>query len=109
MTRKKVLITLGAVGVTFIAIVVVGVSMITNSGAYSEAQTQIRNRQNMANAAPGSSARLAWWRSWSYSESDLEGDAVFSLCADTGRRECYLVRMKKEQGTWRLVSLNERT
>jgi hypothetical protein len=107
MTRKRALLTLGAVGLTLILIFSIGISMLTNSGAYVEAQTQVNNQLNANRALTSDTVRLAWWKSWSYNESNLEGEAIFSVCqhGTSGKRACYLVQMKKERGKWKLLSM----
>jgi hypothetical protein len=109
MTRKKVLLTTGALILTFVVIVAVGISMIKNSGAYFVAQMELARYLNGNTEQSRTSSKFAWWRSWSYNESASNGNAFFTLCTVSSNVKCYVVQLKKDFEVWRIVSIKERS
>jgi hypothetical protein len=111
MTQKKIALTIAMLIVTFVVIVSIGIAMVTSSGAYVVAQTELARYLNVPSDQSKIPYGFAWWASWSYSESASTGNAFFTMCttAQPNNSKCYSVRLKKEFEKWKLVSLKERT
>ena len=110
MTRKKVILTLLALVITFIAIIVLGTQWIASSKAMPIAKKAVAERLKLAPEKYESDVQLQWWRPWSFNEGNDDGVTRFVLCGNDleAKKRCYGLRLEKRGGEWAVVDMVER-
>lgn len=108
-TLRKIFIGLVAVALTYAAVIVWGLLMLSRSNSYAMAQREVGRRLQIPDQIVTDSVRIRWWKSWTYRESGANGLAQFTLCGKTpGRAEiCFNFIMTKTEGVWNIDSIKK--
>lgn len=110
-TRRKIVVGLVAVVLTYAVVLVWGLSMLVHSDAYAVAQREVGRRLQIPEQVANRSVKVQWWKSWTYRESTANGIASFTLCGQApGRAKvCFDVVMTKIEGRWNIDSIKQKS